>query len=366
MNPYFNPNAAAPQIGYQPQGALGGGIHALRNMQYERLMGLQELLTQHEEAKQREDRYEGYQARKTKRDKEVGENRVAAGVANEALLTPEYNRTRVQGQMGRDLQDHVTGTTAAHTMQGNIDATNTKNLVTSLESAGRSLELAHAANPIESQGHYQRWKATLPPQIQRLLPPDYQPGMSARFQQIADALKNTPQHRGVMEGKEHDKSAQIGVATLNNEAALGRELVRERSLDNRERIRQQAESRSRENKNQAVARLRKTLAANPNDEEAVNELRDYANEDWGKNVQEDVGLMLLRTKMFAQEEQPERREQYRRQYEEEKARWFAERGFYLKAPKKGTRKRFPDGSTREWRGGYGKDPADPNNWTKVN
>lgn len=365
MPNYFNPQSVAPQIpNTQLGGALYGAWEVDRNEMYKRAMGLQELMQQEELSGKRDqnDRYRQLTPYEVMQQRQRG---------LEARAKEPYVDELARGEAGKAQQEAVKGRIAQGTERSDIARKNAENELTTLEKGARMLEAYGPTGMLEAQEPYAQFRSQLSPKLQAMLPPHYTPDTTARIQKLSQGLsrwlQNTPEHRQVMEKQERQgeiESDRTFISnTQNNEAALGRQMY---ASDAQVRAAQERGDRPgvAETKDKAVARLRMELPRDPFNQEKIMEYRSHLEDIWGKNVNDDMGLAMLKFRAL-NSEKPEDQRKAAAAYEQKRQEFFAERGIYLKAPKDGEIRVHPQLGRLRWKNGYGRNPADLNNWERL-
>lgn len=202
LNNYFNPQGMDPGVGWKPTGALGGMIYGDRERKYEDAVSLQDAMARISTQMEQE-KLNTYRADDPVRGAERGAKISGFGVdemlSREKLGNKDYAPAFVRGEIGKADEQYAKGTTAKGTMQSGIDATNLKNVVSGLESAGRQLELMVAANPIMGEMEYKAFLERVPAGVKNMFPAQYSPEVGKTIQRISNAIKDSPEHRRTME-----------------------------------------------------------------------------------------------------------------------------------------------------------------------
>lgn len=123
-----------------------------------------------------------------------------------SLATPEMVQGYGEGQQGLWQTQSAKGKLDQGTLQSTMDSSNMGNVSKSLEDAARYLEMNAAASPMFGQAEYQRFRNSLPANIQRSFPDMYTPDIPKQIKTLSEMLTNTPKHRGEMalESKRRD------------------------------------------------------------------------------------------------------------------------------------------------------------------
>jgi hypothetical protein len=201
----------------------------------------------------------------------------------------------------------------------------------------------------------QRWQMAhpgveVPPQF-KMYDPRILPDLAA----IRHAQIYTPQQMQ----KEREIMLQ-GDERVRNTRIEGNDSVRRALIGYNSSVDSASVSHSRENPPQAVARLRRELAANPKQPAKVEEYKSHLDDQWNKSVQTDPGLSILRMQSMMESDK-KRREELEEQYETRRWQFFAEKGVYL------NRKYRVGGKLKEFKytGDFGGNFRDQKSWTEV-
>lgn len=140
---------------------------------------------------------------------------------------------------------------------------------------------------------------------------------------------------------------QTGVANIHGNAA--RDVANINADAHRDAARIAAEPKVQETPPKAIARLRKQLAANPDDQESKDEYKYYIDDAWDKKQEKDISLMMLKMKVLNSSSEQERAAA-KSQYDEAMYGFYTEKGIPI--IKNGYR----------WKGG---NPAKKSSWEPV-
>lgn len=192
FNDYFNPNAAKPSGGWQPQGGLGGLMYNRDREQYDQLMGLQQQLMQdHLQRQQMETQTYGADApvRESERPAKMSGFELQT-MLNRAKSTPAYANSAAQGDIGRNQTAEAEGRIAQGTADSTIGVRNTENAVKIWDNAIQQIEYSRATSPIESQRHWDKVYKTLPAGVREHFDATYSPEQTERLKALRTAAIN--------------------------------------------------------------------------------------------------------------------------------------------------------------------------------
>lgn len=216
LNNYFSPQA--PDTGFKPGGFLGGMLYADQYARYKDMASLQDMMAKMSAQTQGEELYMGAPMRQAERDSKTAKFGVDAMVSNEAMQTPGYASTMVGGTMGDAQTRQAKGRKDMATVGSEIDATNISNVVKGLEQTGRMLEMAMSTNPLMGQMEYKAFLEKVPPALRQQFPPQYTPQVPQILSQLANTIKNSPEHRRATEIHSMDNASRERIASGNNAA----------------------------------------------------------------------------------------------------------------------------------------------------
>jgi hypothetical protein len=293
-----------------------------------------------------------------------------AGAKAQTLNTPSFLQDYLGGQRGEQQSLGAKGQFDQATNPGRIGATNMGNTNAELREVAQFLNMvSSSAGPDVANKLYQQ--VIGPDAAKRGLPPSYDPktfdsflnaaaesGMEFRRNRAVENVRGGhAMERTREEGRSRREIEEMQQRGANYRAGLAADADRD-VADKRGSLVQETPAKAR-------ARLRRALSQNPDQPEMVDEYKTYLEDDWTTQTQRDPGLTLLRIQALTATD-PAAKEQANSKYNELRQQFFAEKGFHLNAPPAGTVRRHPERGMIRFKGGFGRDPRNLDNWESVN
>ncbi len=217
LNNYLNPNAAAPDIGWKPEGFLGGMLYRNRLQQYNDMQGLQQQMmgtsAQMENEKLQDYRMDA-PVREAERGAKIPKSLLERMVSENAMQDPNYAGNVNAGVMGEAQTKAAKGKKDTATVQGDIDVHNAENVGKGLEASGRNIELQFATSPMMGQAEYQKFRSQMPEQLKTQFPEMYSPAVGEKIKQLSKVITDSPAHR-----REMKKQGSINQTHITTNAA---------------------------------------------------------------------------------------------------------------------------------------------------
>lgn len=223
LNNYFNPNAAKPASGWQPQGALGGYQWARDRDLYEKMMGLQALMgtaSLDRQVMENETYRQDDPVRAAERPAKISGFDLSTMQNKMKMGSPNYLQSMLEGEIGDNQFKAARGKEAQGTVDSTIQEKNLSNLVKMMEGASNQLSMAAASNPLFAQSGYTQVLQQLPSQVRQQLPQAYTPDVPQRLKALADSAKNSVAYRRELEKQREALRSAEYITEGNNLTSL--------------------------------------------------------------------------------------------------------------------------------------------------
>lgn len=242
-----------------------------------------------------------------------------AGAQAQAQNTPHMLDQFSRGRFGEWQTQQAQGQHDMNTVGTKTDATNSGNIIKTLENTARQLELASSTGTLAAQPAYDQWRKGISPTMQQFFPAQYTPEVPEMIRKLSKAIVENPDHRRKIAETDHqqgwlmDREQQL--ANINNASAEARANT---AADARIAV-GDGRAPAAETPPKAIARLNSILAKDPNNQEARRELSYYLNKDFVDDFAKDTRGMILAT-------QPNKAQEYEAYQQWSRARYFDQHG----------------------------------------
>jgi hypothetical protein len=187
-------------------------------------------------------------------------------------------------------------------------------------------------------GAVQRWQMTHP----GMQVPDQFRNYSPEHLADVAAIRYTQLNMPEQVGKERLKGMEIegGMAreTQQQEGATARAGITADAHIQGARLAAER-AQAQETPQRAIARLRRTLSANPKNAEAEDEYKSYLDDSWQKEKANDMTHAMLQIRATNSQD-PKAQEAATKQMNDMRYKFYADRGIFLNAPADGTERSF--------------------------